>query len=368
MPVVSQGSRGDIVRQLQEALAAADFDPGPIDGIYGPRTAAAVTAWKQSRGYGDTNGRVMNTDELGATAGGAPAAPAGPSDDALIEEIRRNYGFMAGFLDVPELRPILLQAARDDWDVAKLQGAIYATTWWKSIAESERVWTALKSTDPAEAERQTVVRAGELTALARDLGISISADRLKQLADHSIRYGWTSAVIQDALRAEFDYVPGAELRGAPAVTLDALQTQASQWGMPLSPQDTEKWLEDIVKGVRKEEEFGVFLKNAAKTRWSHLSDQFDDGYTPEQIFAPFRSSAANLLGKNPAEIDLSNPMWGRALEYTDPTTQKRRLMDVWEWEREIKSNAVYDWRNSPMGTAQQHEMGLQLLKMFGEIG
>jgi len=30
------------VREVQQALAAAGFDPGPIDGIMGPRTKAAL--------------------------------------------------------------------------------------------------------------------------------------------------------------------------------------------------------------------------------------------------------------------------------------------------------------------------------------
>jgi hypothetical protein len=290
-----------------------------------------------------------------------------PDDHSLIEEIRRNYGFAAGFLEVPEIRSVLLQAAREDWDAARLQGAIFNTTWWKSIAETERVWTALLTSDPAEAQRQVTIRTDELRDLARQQGISVSEERLRQLADHSIRYGWPAATVQNAIRAEFDYQPGMELRGPPALTLDVLKTQASQWGMPLSDQDTEKWLEDIVKGVRRQEEFEIFLKNNAKGRWSHLSDQFDDGYTPDQIFAPFRAEAARLLGKNPAEIDLSDPKWGRVLEYTDPKTSKRRLMDVWEWGQEIRGNPVYEWRTSPTGRAAEHEMGLHLLQVFGKV-
>jgi putative peptidoglycan binding protein len=30
------------VRQLQQALATAGFDPGPVDGIFGPRTKSAL--------------------------------------------------------------------------------------------------------------------------------------------------------------------------------------------------------------------------------------------------------------------------------------------------------------------------------------
>lgn len=35
-------SRPEHVRELQEALAKAGYDPGPIDGIFGPRTKAAL--------------------------------------------------------------------------------------------------------------------------------------------------------------------------------------------------------------------------------------------------------------------------------------------------------------------------------------
>lgn len=47
---MKQGSRGSDVKSLQEQLKAAGFDPGPIDGIFGPKTAAAVRAFQQDRG------------------------------------------------------------------------------------------------------------------------------------------------------------------------------------------------------------------------------------------------------------------------------------------------------------------------------
>lgn len=48
--LLAQGSRGAEVAELQQSLRAAGFDPGPIDGVFGPRTAAAVRAFQQSRG------------------------------------------------------------------------------------------------------------------------------------------------------------------------------------------------------------------------------------------------------------------------------------------------------------------------------
>ena len=48
-PTLSIGSRGPDVTRLQQLLRNAGFDPGPIDGIFGPRTQAAVIAFQRSR-------------------------------------------------------------------------------------------------------------------------------------------------------------------------------------------------------------------------------------------------------------------------------------------------------------------------------
>ncbi|MBX7100388.1 MAG: peptidoglycan-binding protein [Myxococcaceae bacterium] len=44
------GSQGAEVKELQSRLQAQGFDPGPVDGDYGPRTRAAVTAFQQAHG------------------------------------------------------------------------------------------------------------------------------------------------------------------------------------------------------------------------------------------------------------------------------------------------------------------------------
>jgi len=60
------------VASLQEALRDAGFDPGPIDGDFGPMTRAAVLAFQQARGL-DVDG-VVGPQTWGALSGGAPAS------------------------------------------------------------------------------------------------------------------------------------------------------------------------------------------------------------------------------------------------------------------------------------------------------
>jgi hypothetical protein len=40
----------EVVRQLQQALVTAGYDPGAVDGSFGPTTEAAVTAFQQDNG------------------------------------------------------------------------------------------------------------------------------------------------------------------------------------------------------------------------------------------------------------------------------------------------------------------------------
>lgn len=49
-PTIRQGSRGGHVTNAQQRLRDHGFSPGPIDGIFGPKTATATRNFQRSRG------------------------------------------------------------------------------------------------------------------------------------------------------------------------------------------------------------------------------------------------------------------------------------------------------------------------------
>ncbi len=49
-PVIKRGSKGDAVRKAQNALKARFYDPGPVDGIFGPKMFTAVKWYQSDRG------------------------------------------------------------------------------------------------------------------------------------------------------------------------------------------------------------------------------------------------------------------------------------------------------------------------------
>lgn len=61
------------VRAMQEALKSKGFDPGPIDGIYGPQTANAVKEYQRSESLSVTGRADSNTlNKLGVEPAGRP--------------------------------------------------------------------------------------------------------------------------------------------------------------------------------------------------------------------------------------------------------------------------------------------------------
>ena len=63
---------------IQAALAAAGFSPGPIDGIFGPKTRRATRAWQEAKGYAGS-GELTRAQAEALLGGTAPPESAGPN-------------------------------------------------------------------------------------------------------------------------------------------------------------------------------------------------------------------------------------------------------------------------------------------------
>jgi hypothetical protein len=84
MALPRKGDTGDEVEVVQRMLDAAGYPVGEFDGAYGPKTEAAVAAFRHDRDSSLTNGDRVTPwtfhHLLRATGGGVPG-PAGPKGD-----------------------------------------------------------------------------------------------------------------------------------------------------------------------------------------------------------------------------------------------------------------------------------------------
>jgi peptidoglycan hydrolase-like protein with peptidoglycan-binding domain len=102
-PVLRIGARGEDVKDLQRQLVAAGFDPGPVDGWFGPRTQAAVRAFQHSRGIAvdgwvgpQTWGRLDAVGGGGAATGGRLAQGASGPQVAELQQMLQALGYYHG--------------------------------------------------------------------------------------------------------------------------------------------------------------------------------------------------------------------------------------------------------------------------------
>ena len=102
MPAWAQ--RGADIERVQKALKDNGHDPGPIDGVNGPRTAAALKAYQKAQGL-EATGRL--DDATAAKLGGANRTPSttqsggdtrpSPSDPAQANKTGANVGEGASY-------------------------------------------------------------------------------------------------------------------------------------------------------------------------------------------------------------------------------------------------------------------------------
>jgi peptidoglycan hydrolase-like protein with peptidoglycan-binding domain len=101
--LIRRGDRGADVTRLQELLLALGYDPGPVDGIFGPQTGAAVMAFQQDLGL-TVDGLVgPQTRETvaGQLAEGSGVLGLGSSGEAVaeVQRLLADLGFAPGPAD-----------------------------------------------------------------------------------------------------------------------------------------------------------------------------------------------------------------------------------------------------------------------------
>lgn len=90
--IESQGRSNDAVRCIQRALRSEGFGPGPIDGVFGSQTAAAVAAYQTNRGISNSAVVTPRTARALGIWKNPPCAPAKnvPASATTVVDVRSS--------------------------------------------------------------------------------------------------------------------------------------------------------------------------------------------------------------------------------------------------------------------------------------
>lgn len=345
----------------------ADIAAGKLAPADGKVKYASSPAWSSSiiNVYNQVAGTKFTGAVSSAVSSGATAT-AHATPQQVKDTIAKKYGYLAGFLDDPEIGPILLQAAKEGWDSSRLNGAVYATRWYKTHAAVTRTFDSQSKLDPATQSRQIMAQADDIMAQAKRSGIILDHTALSKLAWTSLRYGWSGQQLTNAIVAQGKMDLSGKSPNGALTTADNLKEAAAQYMVPVSQQSLLQWTKQIQAGQMSVQDFNGYLKEQAKSLFPALSGAIDRGVTVEQYADPYRQQAAQTLEVDPQSIDfMHDPKYQKALFQIDPKTKDRTAMSLADWGTYLRG--LPEFAKTAQANQQAAGMASSILKTFGEV-
>jgi hypothetical protein len=104
-------------------------------------------------------------------------------------------------------------------------------------------------------------------------------------------------------------------------------------------------------------------RDNAKIMMPHFSQQFEEGYTLDDVFEPYKNIAARTLELNPLDINYGDPKFMTALNRKPDGTS----MSASEWEYMLKKDPKYKWSETKQGKQKASEMINLLERALGQV-
>lgn len=343
--------------------AHPDWTPGQI--------AAAAQRPADQAGYAQKINALYQGGPItdGGTAAGAGAGasprPADLTPEQVAQEMRARYGYLGGLLDRPDIAKVLTDGITQDKADNEILADLYGTDTWRTTQSSVRNWIGLTSQDPASAQAQIGQRQADITQQATRIGITISADRLRQIAEDSLKFGWDNTQLQQAIAAEFHYKPGAQTGQLGAAEGD-LRSIARQYEVPIDDNTLASYEQQIAAGTATADTFKQDFVKKAQGLFPGIAASITVDNPTSNAVASWRTMAVHELGIDPGTVDFTQPKWSRAVNQIDPKTGTPMPMSLYDWQKTLRGDETYGWQYTKNGQDAGFQFQHNLLTALGK--
>lgn len=265
----------------------------------------------------------------------------------LRRRIRDEIPAFAWLVDVPEVGDLLGRAVSEGWDITKLQGQLYATRWWRSQSETQRNWKTLSATDPGEAQRQRRDMAAQARAEAGRLGVQLSNAEAAYIGEQALQNGWDSAAIGRSIAGWAQRTGKIGRTGAVQSTWQELRAWSEQMGIAYPSNKMRDWSIKISTGQASLEGVKAGITEMAKDRYGRnatINRVLKSGGTVWDAMAPTIGRLAEELEMDPNRFSLTSGRGAQLLNYVDPSTGERRVMEDYEVTRFARNQP--EWKRT----------------------
>jgi hypothetical protein len=289
--------------------------------------------------------------------------------------IQEEFG---GLWDVynenPDVKKVIDKAVKEGWfnDETKLTASLQSTNWYRTTEQSARQYAIRLSSDPATVEDEITTEVENLRASSLATGLTIDDGTLRRIATNKIKFGWSPQQTTNAIGSEV--VALAQVGGAQGMT-DLrqgsvgrnLRETARLYAQKPADADLDTWVADIMTGRKTETQWEDFMRNSAKTQFRSLAPALDRGDTVEDATYAYKQQALQTLGGtiDPSQIDWTQDKWNKALNFNDPKTNESRQMDLWEWNKYLRT--LPEWQQTDDAKQVYRNVAYSLAQGFGKM-
>ena len=202
-------------------------------------------------------------------------------------------------------------------------------------------------------------------------GFTLDDVSLRKLATDSIKFGWDSQQKLNALGSE--QVANAQLGGAQGMA-DLrqsfvgrnLRAKAAAFFQKPSEELISSFTQQILLGQKSEVQFEEAMRDSARTQFRSLQPALDKGQDVDTAMYAYKQQAESILGSSidPTQIDWTQDKWNKALNFQDAKTGEYRQMDLWEWNKYLRT--LPEWQNTNEAKSAYGDLAISLARGFGK--
>lgn len=278
--------------------------------------------------------------------------------------IRAQYPQMIGLFQIPELANILTDAMMRGASPGEVDGAIYASEWYKNTPSVARNFIVDRLQDPITADNTISVKAEQYRLWLQSRGIPYDWNQIRDFAAFALQTGTPDERMFQEMVSHFAAgLPEGDLPGTLGTSQRTITGLAAQYGVSLSDQQTKYMATSLLTGATTDANIADFLSDQAKSMYPYLSDYIDQGITPRQFADPYFNEAAKMLEINPAQMDLTDPKWGRVLQPNGGAP-----LTLYDWQRVLRTDPGYGYDKTTQARETSAQFATQLARTFGAIG
>jgi len=251
-------------------------------------------------------------------------------------------------------------------DPTRAANILARTDWFKTHGVDVTKRLVQEATNSGEFKQQVQMSVAQIKDSLASIGIKLSSTDLNNLARDSYVYGMNSSqIIDSAMNRGSSAASGGGTVGA---QLDALNSLAYQNGVKVSAPDQNAWFRDLASGNKTQSDYEHMIRTNAAQTYSVFADQIKGGTNLMDIVRPYTQKAAALLEIPESQVNLDDPLFkdGKAFTTTDPKTGQPTVKPLWEFQKDIQSDARWQYTNN--AKQQAGDFALNVLKRFGMVG